>query len=202
MKIKQLSWAAAALMPAAILTFTSCSSTPTGETQTTSTTIQEGTPGSIVVKTTKTKATVTDIDRDSRKVTMETPDGKKSKYTCGPDVRNFDQIRVGDHVKATVTQKVAVSLLPPGTTATSGQSSVVALAPKGEKPGVVWANVTEKTARVEALDLKKREAILRYEEGDTETVEVRKDVDMSRAHLGQEVLIRSTDSVAVHVETP
>jgi hypothetical protein len=190
-----------ALMPAAVLTLTSCKSTPTGETTTTST-IQQGQPGGIVVQTHKTKATVTDIDRDDREITMETPDGKKSKYTCGPEVRNFDQIHVGDHVKATVTKKVAVSLLEPGLTRTSAQSSVVALSPKGEKPGVVWANVVETTARVEKLDLKKREATLRFPDGDTETFEVRKDVDMSRAHLGQEVLIRSTQAVAVHVETP
>jgi hypothetical protein len=200
MKIKQLSWAALAFVPAAILTLTACKSTPTGETTTTST-IQQGQPGGIVVKTHKTKATVTGIDRDDREVTTVAPDGKKTKFICGPEVRNFDQIRVGDQVKATVTEKVAVSLLDPGLTRTSSQSSVVALSPKGEKPGVVWANVVETIARVEKLDLKKREVTLRFPDGDSETYEVRKDVDMSRARLGQEVSIRSTKAVAVHVET-
>jgi hypothetical protein len=31
---------------------------------------------------------------------------------------------------------------------------------------------------------------------------VRKDIDMSKAHLGQEILIRSTEAVAVRVEKP
>jgi translation elongation factor P/translation initiation factor 5A len=201
MKTKNLNWAAMALMPAVILTFTSCSSTPKGGTETTAT-AQEGVPGGTVVETYKTKATVIAIDAVSRKVTIETPDGKKSKITCGPEVANFNQIQVGDQVKATVTKKVAVSLLEPGATRSPGQSSTVALAPKGAKPGIVVAETVEATARVEALDLKKRKVTLRFPDGDAETFDVRKDVDMSQAHLGQEVLIRSTEAVAVRVEKP
>src|SRR6476646_719600 len=100
MKTKTLNWAAMALMPAAILTFTSCSS-PNGGADTTVTT-REGVPGGTVVETYKTKAIVTSIDAASRKVVMETSEGKKTKFTAGPEVVNFEQIQVGDHVKATV----------------------------------------------------------------------------------------------------
>jgi translation elongation factor P/translation initiation factor 5A len=200
MKTKTLTRAAVALMPAAILTFTTCSS-PKGGAETTVTT-EEGVPGGTVVDTYKTTATVIAVDAASRKVTMVSPDGKESKVTAGPDVRNFNQIQVGDHVKATVTRKVAVSLLPPGATREPNQSSVVVLSPKGAKPGAVKADIVEATAKVEALDAKNRKVSLRYPDGDRETYDVRKDVDMSQAHLGQEVLIRSTEAVAISFEKP
>jgi phage baseplate assembly protein gpV len=79
---------------------------------------------------------------------------------------------------------------------------VVVLSPKGAKPGAVKADIVEATAKVEALDAKNRKVSLRYPDGDRETYDVRKDVDMSQAHLGQEVLIRSTEAVAISFEKP
>jgi len=210
---KKLSWFAMALMPAAILTFTSCSSAdkdkggtevavPKGGTETTTAFVEEGVPGGITVETYKSTATVTSIDPASRKLTLVTPDGTKSKYTAGPEVANFNQIQVGDQVKATLTKQVAVSLLEPGETRSPGQTSAVALAPKGSKPGVVMADTVEATARIEALDLKKRTATLQFPDGKKKTYDVRPDVDMSKAQVGQEVLIRVTEAVAVSVEKP
>lgn len=212
MNTKRLNWAAMALMPAAILTFTSCSSTdkdkggaeatPKGGTTEAAAYVQEGVPGGIVVETYKSTATVTSIDPASRKLTMVTPDGTKSKYTAGPEIANFNQIQVGDQVKATLTKQVAVSLLEPGATRSPGETSVVALAPKGAKPGAVMADTVEATARIEALDLKKRKATLMFPDGKKKTYDVRPDVDMTKAHLGQQVLIRVTEAVAIRVEKP
>jgi hypothetical protein len=200
MKTKILSWAAMALMPAAILTFTSCSS-PKGGSETTYST-QEGVPGGTMVETHKTTATVTGIDPADREVTMVTPEGKKSKVTVDPAVRNFSQIQIGDQVKATVTKTVSIRLLEPGETMSSGLSTNVTVAPEGAKPGVVTTETAQSTARIEALDAKKRKVTLRYPDGDAEKYDVRKDVDMSKAHVGQEVLIQSTEAKAIRVEKP
>jgi translation elongation factor P/translation initiation factor 5A len=201
MKTKTLNWAAMALVPAAILTFTSCSSSKGGSEETTLA-AQEGVPGGTLVETHKTQATVTGIDPASREVTMVTPEGKKSKYTAGPEIRNFDQIQIGDQVKATVTKTVHIRLLEPGETLPPGQSSNVAVSPEGSKPGVMKSETTQATARIEVLDAKKRKVTLRYADGDSETYDVRKDVDMSKARVGQDVLIRATEAKAIRVEKP
>ncbi len=201
MKTKTLNWAAMALVPAAILTFTSCSS-PKGGSEETTFVAQEGVPGGTLVETLKTQATVTGIDPASREVTMVTPDGKKSKVTVDPEVRNFNQIQIGDQVKATVTKTVHIRLLEPGETLPSGQTSNVAVTPEGSKPGAMKSETTQATARIEVLDAKKRKVTLRYADGDSETYDVRKDVDMSKAHVGQDVLIRATEAKAIRVEKP
>jgi hypothetical protein len=192
MKTKTLLWAATAIMPAAVLTFTSCSSTKGGS-ETTTYTTQEGMPGGTLVETTKAQATVTGIDPATREVTMVTPQGKKSK---------INQIQVGDQVKATITKTVHVSLLAPGETQIPTQTTGIAVAPEGAKPGAATIDSTQATAQIEALNAKKRKVTLRFPDGDSETYDVRKDVDMSKAHVGQEVLIRSTEAMAISVEKP
>ena len=201
MKTKTLNWAAMALVPAAILTFTSCSSSKGGSEETTFA-AQEGVPGGTLVETHKTQATVTGIDPASREVTMVTPEGKKSKMTVDPAVKNFNQIQIGDQIKATVTKTVHIRLLQPGETLPPGQSSNVAVTPEGSKPGVMKSETTQATARIEVLDAKKRKVTLRYADGDSETYDVRKDVDMSKARVGQDVLIRATEAKAIRVEKP
>jgi hypothetical protein len=201
MKINIQTLGTAALLPAALLALTSCSSTPPGEGTTTLAT-QKGVPGGIMVQTYKITATVTAVDAASRQITLATRDGAKRTFTAGPDVVNFNQIQVGDLVKATAAEQVAVSMRKNGEPASDGEAAAVALAPVGAKPGVVMANTREFTAKVEAMDLEHRKATLRFPNGQSETFEVRKDVDMTKAKLGDEVVFRATEALAISIEKP
>jgi Cu/Ag efflux protein CusF len=155
-----------------------------------------------MVETYTTTASVQAIDAATREVTMVTSEGKTSKITASPKVKNFNQIQIGDQVTATVTKTVDVSLLEPGETRSPGQSSVSGSASEGTKPGAMTSQTVQATARIEALDAKHRKVTLRFSDGSAENFDVRKDIDMSKAHLGQQVLIRSTEEVAVRVEKP
>ena len=201
MRINIQTLGAAVLLPAALLAFTSCSSTPPGEGTTTLAT-HKGVPGGIMVQTYKITATVTAVDALSRQITLVPRDGAKRTFTAGPDVVNFNQIQVGDLVKATAAEQVAVSMRKPGEPASDGEAAAVALAPVGAKPGVVMANTREFTAKVEAMDLAHRKATLRFPNGQSETFEVRKDVDMTKAKLGDEVVFRATEAMAISIEKP
>src|SRR5688572_22275253 len=109
MKKKMMNLTLLAVISIALLTFTSCSSPPTPppppETSSDSS-YQPGVPGGLKVKTTELSARVTAIDRANRKVTLLGADGETSVVNAGPDAANFDQLRVGDLVKATVTEKL------------------------------------------------------------------------------------------------
>jgi ABC-type Fe3+-hydroxamate transport system substrate-binding protein len=61
-----------------------------------------GLEGELVVIT----ATVKAIDKKNRVVTLQSPNGKVAKVKCGPEVRNFAQIRVGDEVKTSLLETV------------------------------------------------------------------------------------------------
>jgi len=202
MKSNILNWAGLTLLSAAMLAFTSCSTTtPTGQT-TTGAAYQEGVPGGVVVETHKMTATVTGIDAANRKVTLVTPEGKKDTVTCGPEVVNFDQIHVGDQLKVVVTEQLAVYMAQAGATPSDGAAAVVALAPKGAKPGGIMANTVQVTAKVTAIDLKHHKATLQLPDGTSKTFPVRKDVDLTQRQVGEEVVIRTTEAVAISVEKP
>ena len=147
-------------------------------------------------------ASVTGIDAANRKVTLVSPDGKKTTVKCGPEVINFDQIRVGDQLKVTVAEELAVYMATDAAPPSDGAATVVALAPKGAKPGGVVANTVQVTAKVTAIDLKHHKATLQFPDGTTRTVAVRNDVDLTKRQVGEEVVIRTTEALALSVEKP
>jgi len=158
--------------------------------------------GGVKIETRRVTATVTGIDKATRKVTLVTPDGTKQTFTAGPEVANFAQIEVGDKVKATVTEQLVVFVREPGQPSDDGAAAAVALAPLGEKPGALMASTVEITAKVKAIDVKHRKATLLFPDGTTKTFPVRPDVDITKHRVGDEVVIRATEAIAVSVEKP
>ena len=204
MKTNILKCSVIALAPAAMLALVSCSSnssTPAGLTSS-SAVYQPGVPGGVMVDTFKMTATVTRIDADKRKVTLLTRDGKETTVKCGPEVINFDQIRVGDQLKIWVTQELAVAMGTAGAPSSDGGAEMVALAPKGAMPGGMMASTVQATAKVTAIDLKHHKATLQLPDGSSKTFAVRPDVDLTQRKVGEEVVIRFAEAMAITVERP
>ena len=204
MKTSTLKYSVIALAPAALLALVSCSSnssTPAGLTSS-SAAYQPGVPGGVMVDTYKMNATVTRIDAEKRKVTLLTRDGKETTVKCGPEVVNFDQIRVGDKLKILVTQELAVAMGTAGASSSDGGADMVALAPKGAMPGGMMASTVQATAKVTAIDLKHHKATLQLPDGSSKSFDVRPDVDLTQRKVGEEVVIRFTEALALSVEKP
>jgi hypothetical protein len=117
-------------------------------------------------------------------------------------VTNFEQIQAGDRINATITQELVVHLRKPGAGKSDSGAAVVALAPEGGKPAMVTAHTMEITARVKSIDLQNHKATLEFPGGRTRTVAVRPDVDLTKAKVGQEFVVRTTETVAIAVEKP
>jgi hypothetical protein len=173
----------------------------TGETGTAASVI-EGVPGGTAVQTYEVEATVAAIDKATRKVTLVDAAGIKTTVKAGPEVVNFDQIQVGDKLKLTAAQELVVSVAGEGETPSDGGAQVVAVAPKGAKPGGMMAETTRVTATVTAIDAEQHKATLQFEDGTTHTVAVRPDVDLSKRKVGEKVVIRTTESLAIRIVKP
>ena len=193
-----------AIVPAILLVLTSCSSTPKPPPDVGSARIEytKGVPGGVIVQTFKTIASVTAIDRTKRTATLLGSDGKKFTVNVGPEAVNFDQVRVGDRISATVVQKIVASIDQQNTTAGDGAAVGVARAPQGGQPGGLIAATAQVTAKVTAIDPVKRTATLRLEDGTTQTITIRDDVDLSRHHVGEQVDFRITEMIAIGLEKP
>jgi hypothetical protein len=198
MKNRILRLTASGLLSAALLALAACSSTsqPPPAVGSASVSYRKGEPGGVIVQTFKMTATVSAIDQAQRKATLLRPDGLKVTVKAAPGAVNFDQLRVGDHVAATVTERVVASVVKAGTAA--GQETTAAAAQ--DAPGGQAAETTQVTARVIAIDLEKRTATLRFADGGTETLHVRDDLDLSRQKVGQQVVFRLTEMTALWIE--
>ena len=161
-----------------------------------------GVPGGTVVQTFEVTAKVTAIDQATRKLTLLSPDGFKQTVKVRPEAINFDQIRVGDQLKVTMAEELVVYVAGEGETPSDATEQLVALAPKGARPGGLMASTTQVTAKVTAIDSENRRATLQFEDGTTRTVAVRPDVDLSKRKIGDKVIIRTTELLALSVSKP
>jgi len=162
----------------------------------------EGVPGCVVVNTVEISARVTKIDTAKRKVTLLGPDGDTVTVKVGPEAVNFDQLRVGDRVNATVTEELVVYLDEEGASPPDGSAAMVALAPKGAQPGGLVAETTQVTAVVTAIDATRRMATLAFDDGSSKTFPVRDDIDLSQRKVGEKVVFLITEMIALSVEKP
>ena len=147
-------------------------------------------------------ATVQAVDPDNRTVTLRRPDGTTSTYQVGPEAVNFDQIKVGDQVKATYVESLAVSLRKADEPPSVAESPAMTRVTKGAMPGGVIVNTTELTARVTAIDTTNRMVTLVGPEGNTRTLKVGPDVDLTKVQPGDNVVVRYTETLKIQVERP
>ena len=145
-------------------------------------------------------ATVTAIDKATRQVTLKGPEGKLNTVTAGPDVRNFDQVKVGDVVTVKYMESLTLTLMKDGKELRSMTETPAAVrAPAGERPGGAVGNQTEVTANVIALDAKTQTVTLK---GPNRTVDL-KVPDAGQFKLikvGDQIKAVFTEAVALSVE--
>ena len=110
----------------------------------------------------KVTLVVDSIDKASRSVVLKNAKGETMKVVAGDEVKNFDQIKVGDNVVASYTQKLVMTLKKDGGALreridSSEKSSNAA----GEKPAGYEVKEVTFVADVQQVDLKNQTVTLR-----------------------------------------
>ncbi|HTR42422.1 MAG TPA: hypothetical protein VMH87_12470 [Pseudomonadales bacterium] len=203
MKNKMKNLAGTVLIAAIPLLVTSCSSTPsTSSSQDTSAGGAEIVRGRVILDAATETATVQSIDKDTRTVVLLHGDGTTSSYECGPDVRNFDQIKVGDQVTATVSESVAIGLIKGGVSPGAGTATAVVRSPLGDKPAGKIVDTVGFIAKVVSIDPSTRMVTLQTPDGQNQTLKVGPDVDLTGVNPGDDVGVKVTRAFAVSVTSP
>jgi hypothetical protein len=187
----------AALIPA-LFALASCASKPQPASMEAA--VIEGKDSAAIVETYQAVAAVAALNFDTRQITLLFSDGQEKTYKADKQVVNFNQIKVGDPVQATVIEELAVFLGKGKERPSAGAGAGVALAPKGARPGIVMADTTEVTATVTAVDTETRTVGLEFVDGTRKTVKVGKGVDLTRVSPGDGVTAQLTQAVAILVE--
>lgn len=148
-------------------------------------------------------AKVQALNRKKRTVTLKFPDGRTTKVTCGPEIRNFDQIQVGDNVTAMFkeTVEIAVSSGKDGKPGRATSQSIER-APLGSKPAGTIVGTTEWSGLVQSIDYDTRKVVLQGPNG-TKTVTASPSVKRLRdVKPGDLVTVRFTEALAIEVTAP
>ena len=146
---------------------------------------------------------VTKINAETRTITLKNKDGETS-VVAGPEVKNFAEIKVGDHFDVVYEMAVAVELVKvknPGVPSEQVTTST-ATAPQGDKPGVITTNTVTATANVESIDTAKSTVSLKGPEGNTFTVKVKNPDLMKDIAVNDQVKVVYTEAIAAVVSTP
>lgn len=159
-------------------------------------------PGGEMVERTVVISTVDRIDLSTHEVTLKGVDGRRETLALGPEARNLGQLKVGDVVTITYSRTVAIVLAAPEGNPSAAGATDVQRAPLGAKPGGKVTNVDEVTAVVEGVDRAHRMVTIRGPGGNVNTVTVGDEVDLGRIRMGDRVIARYTDAVAISVAQP
>jgi hypothetical protein len=155
-----------------------------------------GTLTSAVVITARVEA----VDPARRTVTLKGPKGNVKTVEAGPDVRNFDQIKVGDMVVARYVESLTLTLKKDGKELRSkGEMADAARSKVGEKPAGVVGQQIEVTADVIAVNAKTQTLTLK---GPKQTVELKvpSREQFKLVKVGDQIQAVYTEALALSVE--
>jgi hypothetical protein len=177
-------------------------------------------PGVMELRAETAQATVQAVDRAARTVTLRTEDGEEILVQVPDEVRNFDQVEVGDKLKVEYHEATAIFLRKAGEGAPSAASgastgegapasddrrgvsetSSVRLAPLGAKPGGLETRTVDITAVVEDVDYEGRKLTVRGPRGNVRTLAVGDDVEnLEEVEKGDQIVVRHTKALAITV---
>jgi len=160
------------------------------------------TPGkAVATSTTKASAVIVAIDSTYRIVTLKTASGKTLEVVAGPEVKNFDQLKVGQKVKAEYSEALSLELKKGGggKLGVTEKGGAAAAAP-GAKPGAAGARQVTVLADVVKVDTKAHLVTLKGPGGNTVDLHVEDPEQLKNIKKGDQVEAVYTEAVAVTVE--
>ncbi len=148
-------------------------------------------------------ATVQALNVKERLIVLADSAGNVQIVEAGPEDKNFDQIAIGDQVKAEFYESVALQIADPDAEPAGGKAMGVMTAPKGEKPGMVAIDVISEIVTVEAIDKANQKVKLKGPDGNVATVKVDPSIgDLTKIKVGDKIRVTYTKALAISVQKP
>ena len=157
----------------------------------------------IAEQTLESTAKVTAVDKAARTVTLKNEDGESQTIAVGPEVERFDEVEVGDTVRAKYSIGIASELRPPTEEEAANPFVVMEGAEKAEKtdaPAAGAGRVIRVVATVQSLDRANNTVTLQGPNGNLVTVQVEDPALLGQARIGSSVVVTAAESVALSLE--
>ena len=144
-------------------------------------------------------ARVDAIDAKTRTLTLMAPNDQVVEYIADEDVRNFDQIEVGNMVVANIIRSLKLELVEDGKMDEGEAKGAMARAEKGEMPGAAVGSQVTFMTEVVKVDQPNNTISLKGPEGEVVAFDVHNPVQFEVVKEGDKVQATYTEAIAIEV---
>jgi hypothetical protein len=155
--------------------------------------------GEAVVASETVTATVTNVNQQTREVTVKTSDGQEHSFIAGDQVKNLAQVKKGDIITAVYTEEIAYQVKHHGETGVQGTDAAASAKP-GSMPAGVVAKQVMVTVQIIAIDPTIPSVTFKGPQGNTKTIKVKDPKKLVGVKVGDMVDITYTQALAVKVD--
>jgi Cu/Ag efflux protein CusF len=146
-------------------------------------------------------ATIEAIDQSARLVTLKDKDGDVQTIYAGPEVKRFDELKVGDTVTFRYYESIAYQIHKPGQASSApatGDPKIVR--GTGPKPGATVSQQMTATVTIKALDAKVPSVTVVTDDGRTLSMKIEDKKNLQGLKAGDKVEITYTQAFMVTVK--
>ena len=166
-------------------------------------TVLEDTSPVMYGRSAKIKATVEEIDMETREITLNGPRGRTITLRVDESVKNLPQAQLGDKVVVRYNESVGLQLrkVEAGDSVAIDAATAANTQP-GQKPAAGGSKQITVQAYTEAVMTKEKTVTLRTPDGNLVDLYVRDPNVLASLAAGDNVVARYTEAVAVSIELP
>jgi len=144
--------------------------------------------------------TIEAIDHEARMVTLRDKDGNFESIYAGPEVKRFDELKVGDKVTFRYTQSVVLKITKAGDAAAKSSDEPAIVRTAGAKPGATITQQQTATVTIKAIDAKTPAVTVQSEDGRSMSFKVEDKNLLKSVKPGDRVVITYTEALMISVE--
>ncbi|MDH4093160.1 MAG: hypothetical protein OEV81_00050 [Betaproteobacteria bacterium] len=147
------------------------------------------------------RAVVVGLDKAARSIDLKAANGRVTTVFASDEVKNYDQIQLGDQVVARFMQSLTLELKKGGTGIMERTDSKDMVSAKpGERPGVAVGRQVHVIANVVAVNKKAMTVTLKGPKGNYVDLQLQDPKQLARVKKGDQVEAVFTEAVALTVE--
>jgi hypothetical protein len=140
------------------------------------------------------------IDHTARLVTLKDKDGDTETIYCGPEVKRFAELKVGDTVTFRYYESIAYAIRKPGQGGQPAPGGTKVTRSEGPRPGGTIAEQKTATVTIKAIDPKVPSVTVLTEDNHTASFKVEDKKNIEGVKVGDKVDITYTQAVMISVK--
>lgn len=145
--------------------------------------------------------TIEAIDQSNRILTVKGPKGNLEEIWVSSDVKRFSELKVGDTVKLSYYESLAVSVRKPGEPAPTSAVTEAITPGTGGRPGATLARQATITVTIVSIDPAAPSVTVKGPKGNVMSMRVQDPKRLTMVKVGDTVDVTYTQAALVEVET-